>query len=261
LSEEREPIDSAGGDAEDDGILDDLLGIEPDEPEDTPEDQEPGQLGDQEVPPAQPSRASRRVSALRNRLKDQESENQRLRSDIERIIAQTRQPAAPQIDPYRQAEIQRQENERLAMMQPHEIAAYTEQKLRNEFQGQRLQDRIELRDLIDKQMFDGLKARNKLAQRFGPQVEELLVAARNQNMNPTREILLKALVGQEVMEKADRQAADLRRRGARQIAAQTTQPGGGRSTVGNGGRRAVREEDSDEAFERRLRNTTLGDAW
>jgi hypothetical protein len=258
MSEEHaEPL--AGGDVEDDGILDDLLGIEPDDTEAETEDQ--GQAPpDDEVQAPHPSRASRRVSALRNRLKDQEDENRRLRSDIEKIIAQTRQPAAPAIDPYRQAELNRLEQERIAMMQPHEIAAYTEQKLRNEFQSQLVRTQVETRDLVDRQMFETLKTRDKLAERFSDQVEQLLVAARNQGMNPTREILLNALVGQEIRQKAGRQTAELRRRGARQIAAQTTQPGGGRSSVAAPAGRRPRE-DSDEAFMERLRNTTVGDAW
>jgi hypothetical protein len=157
--------------------------------------------------------------------------------------------------------MQRQENERLAMMQPHEIAAYTEQKLRNEFQGQLLRTQVETRDLVDKQMFDTLKGRDRDATRFSAQVEELLIAARNQGANPTREFLLNTIVGAEKRRLDRENESKLRRRGARQIAAQTTQPGGGRSTVGNGSRRAAREDDSDEAFERRLRNTTIGDAW
>jgi hypothetical protein len=157
--------------------------------------------------------------------------------------------------------MQRQENERLAMMQPHEIAAYTEQKLRNEFQGQLLRTQVETRDLVDKQMFDSLKARDRDAVRHADTIEQLLIEARNRGANPTREFLLNTIVGAEYRKTRAADEAKLRRRGARQIAAQTTLPGGGRSAVSNGSRRAAREDDSDEAFERRLRNTRIGDAW
>lgn len=252
VSEERDLAPEEGG--EDDGILDDLLGLEPEEPEaeEAVEDERA-----EEAP--QPTRSSRRVAALRTRLKDQEDENRRLRQDIERMMAQTRQPAASPPDPYRQAEMARQEQERLAMMQPHEVAAYTEQKLRNEFQQQMIRSQVETRDLVDRQMFETLKSRDKLAERFSDQVEALLVQARNQGMNPTREILLNALVGQEVRHKSQRQTEQLRRRGARQIAAQTVQPGNGRSTAVSGDRRT--RDDSDEAMIERLRNTTVGEAW
>lgn len=260
MSEDR-TAPQAGDDVDNDGILDDLLGVEPDEPEVESEDQDQGHPDALEEVP-QPSRASRRVSALRNRLKDQEDENRRLRSDIDRMIAQTRPPAAPAIDPYRQAELLRQEQERIAMMQPHEIAAYTEHKLRNEFQFQLSRTQIETRDLVDRQMFETLKSRDKLAERFSDQVEQLLLAARNQGINPTptREVLLNALVGYEIRQKAGQQTEQQRRRGARQIAAQTTQPGGGRSTAATPASRRPRE-DSDEAFLQRLRNMTVGDAW
>jgi hypothetical protein len=260
LSEERispEP----GDDAEDLGILDDLLGIAPDEPDTEPQEQEPVD-GGEEAPaqePQQPRRENRTIRALRARLKTDQDEKAQLRRQIDQLLSQTRPPPAPAPDPYRQAEFVRQEQERLAMMQPHEIAAYTEQKLRNEFNQQLMNGQMQTRDLIDRQMYDQLKTRDSLAERFSGQVEDLLAAARSQGMNPTREVLLNALVGQEFRQKAQRQIETARRRGARQIAAQTTQPGGGRN--GAADTRRTRREDPEAGLDERLRSVTIGEAW
>src|SRR5215472_4981614 len=258
MSEERNsPV---GEDGDDDGILDDLLGLQPDDSEtETEEQSEPGpEPGEQELPPAQPTRGQRRAQALRNRLKDQEDENRRLRADIERILAQTRQPAAPPPDPYRQAELARQEQERLAMMAPHEVAAYTEQKLRAEWSQQRLQDQARLEDLVDRQTFENTKARSPIAARYADQVETALAQLRLQGQNYPREVILRQLIGNAMLTEEPRRTEAARRRGARQIAAQTTQPGVGRSAAPTDRRRT--RDDGDAALDERLRNVTIGDA-
>jgi hypothetical protein len=259
MSEERV---AEGDDVDDLGIIDDLLGPPPEDPDDElgPESQPtPGSEEPEQNAPA--SRANRTIRAMQARLKAEADEKAQLRRQIDQLLSQTRPPPAPPPDPYLAERQRQQEQERLAMMQPHEIAAYTEQKLRTEFNGTRLQDQVTLRDEIDRLMFGQLKTRDKLAERFSDQVETLLISARQQGMNPSREIILNALVGQEVRQKAQRQADGLRRRGARQIAAQTTQPGAGRSTAPASGNRRQATEDSDEAMMERLRNTTLGEAW
>jgi hypothetical protein len=91
-------------------------------------------------------------------------------------------------------------------------------------------------------------------------VENLLIAARNQGMNPTREMCLNTLFGQEMRAKAQRQAEKQRTQGRRRIAAQTTRSGGNGSTAASP-RGQRRRDDSDEALEARLKGVTMGDLW
>lgn len=262
MSEERIAQES-GDDAEDLGILDELLGIEPDEPDTGSQEQEPddgdeGATADQPPPP--PRRDGRTIRAIRAREQEHREEKARLQRQIDQLISQTRSPVALPPDPYRQAELNRQEQERLALMAPHEIAAYTEDKLRREWTQQRINDQVQIGDLIDRNTFETLKSRSKVAEKYAAQVETMLIELRQRGQNFPREVILKQIIGDEVMKKAGEQLETARRRGARQIAAQTTQPGAGRNGAADT-RRTTRRNDPDAGLDERLRSVTVGDAW
>jgi hypothetical protein len=252
--------DRAGSDS---GERDDLEGDgeEAETGEDEGDEEPPEQETEAEPPPAAPqrNRAERRIEALRKRAREAEATNKRL---TDQILGQTRQPQAPppQIDPYRQAEYDRQEAERVQMMAPHEVAAYYANKTRQEVSQQMLRGQIETRDMLDRQHFETLKGADPIARRMSDAVENLLIAARNQGMNPTREMCLNTLFGQEMRAKAQRQADKQRTQGRRRIAAQTTRPGSNGSTAASP-RGQRRRDDSDEALEARLKGVTMGDLW
>jgi hypothetical protein len=265
MSEDRAGVDPGERDA-----LDDLLepddddlegdGEEAEAGEDEGEEESPEQAAEAEPEPKpQRNRAERRIEALRKRAREAEATNKRL---TDQILGQTRQPQAPppQIDPYRQAEYDRQEAERVQMMAPHEVAAYYAQKTRQEVSQQMLRGQIETRDMLDRQHFETIKSADPIARRMADAVENLLIAARNQGMNPTREMCLNTLFGQEMRAKAQRQADKQRTQGRRRIAAQTTRPGGNGSTAASP-RGQRRRDDSDEALEARLKGVTMGDIW
>ena len=267
MSEER----GAGQQPDELDELDEDLGLLDEE---LPPDDEPpidGEPPSDEPPPSdaktpEPRRGprtpeERRVHALRARAREAEAENRRLRTLQEQLLTQTRQPAPPQADPYRQAEADRLEAERVAMMAPHEVAAYYANRAEQRVQQQLYRAQIEAGDRIDKLTFRQIMATEPAAKRLETQVEQELANHRQQGMNPTREAIYDLLIGREVRQRAQRQTATQRTAGARRIASQQTAPGGtARSSVpAERGRR--RSDDSDEALDARLRSVTVGDAW
>jgi hypothetical protein len=251
MSEERDAADG-----EDLSILDELLEpeLDEDEAEETPE----GDEQEEEQQPQEqrrPSSRQRAILRMRERLKREEDENRRLR---DQLLTQTRTPP-PQVDPYRRAEEERQEAERVAQMMPHEQAQFYARRTEQNFQQQLMRQNLETRDLIDRQLFQSLCAQEPMANRLSTEVENTLNQARQQGMNPTREAIYNLLVGQEVRTRAKKQTEKQRKNGRAQIERQTTQPGGTRSTAAGGRSRAA--ANPDVGLEDRLRKVTVGDVW
>ena len=228
--------------------------LDPDEPEEThePEPAEP------EATPQQPSREDRRIHVLRQRERDARDEAQRLRTERDQLLAQTRQ-APQQPDPYRQAELDRQENERVAMMAPHEVAAHYANRSEQRFRQELARMNVEMADRTDRMSFDAFSQTRPTALKMAAEVERTLGEARQQGMNPTRQSIYHLLLGREVDAKASRQIETQRTNGRRRIASQETRPAAPRSNA-PAERRGGREE-SDAAFEARLRNGTIGEVW
>jgi hypothetical protein len=248
-----------GSEAGDLDQLDDLLGLEPEGDAPPPEldDAGPDGAAEPQAPPQPPSREQRRVQALRNRLKDQEDENRRMREAWAQSVA--RPAPAPQPDYTQSAEYQRQEAERVAQMLPHEQAQYYASQTERRVQEQIARARIEFGDVFDRQSYQQLCRDEPMARQLAGQVEQMLGLARSQGHNPTREALYNQLLAQQVRDRTRKAAATQRRNGRQAIERQTTQPGNSRSTVasnrGRGG------DDDYDAVVERLRNTRLGDVW
>ena len=259
MSEEHPASAQDGaGDADDLDTLDDLLGLEPEEIDplaDVGESQP--QPEEQPAPQPQPSRGERRVQVLRQRLREQEDEVKRLR---ELALTQARAPqvSQPQSDPYRQAQLEREEQERLAQMMPHEAAQYVSRKAEERLNGALLRTNLETRDMLDRIQFQNLMRDRKLPSSYNEQVENLLAQARRENMNPSREWLLRAVIGDQVLSRQGKDAGKQRETARRRLAAQTTQPGVGRSTAPAPARRQQGEESWQE-FTARLKSTRLSD--
>jgi hypothetical protein len=255
MSDERDLApDDAGLDD-----LDDLLGLEP-EPEDAALDEQPAaeDHGEPVEPPAPrpPSRSKQRFDLLRSRLKEQEDENRKLRDAFLRSTQMPQQQTP--VDPYRNAEMQRLESERVASMMPHEQAQYYAQQSEQRMSNQLARARLEVGDILDRQNFAQIQREEPMARRWADDVEQMLSMARQQGQNPTREALYQQLLAQHVRERSKKEGERQRRNGRAAIQRQTTQPGNGRSTVAPARRG---QGDDYEAVVDRLRNTRLGDVW
>lgn len=259
MSEDRAGA-SGPDDAEDLDILDDLLAEEVDGAEEPEADLEP-ETPTEDRPAEErrkPSSRQRAIIALRGRLEREEAERRRLQADYERLLTQQQQVAAAPSDPYRQAQIDQQEAERVAQMMPHQQAEYYTNRAEQRLQQQMLRAQVQTADMMDRQAYQALAREEPAAARYADQVEQMLALARRQNMNFSREALYNQIIAQEVRTRAKKQAEAQRAKGRREIAAQTTQPGGGRSTAA-APRRA--RDDTDADLDARLRNVTLGEVW
>ncbi len=91
-------------------------------------------------------------------------------------------------------------------------------------------------DRADKQAYDIAARTSKVHQQYRTQVEQTLASERAAGRNPDREVILKYLVGNDVLERAGRAAPAQRTGAARRVASQRTQPTGARGDVAAKGR-------------------------
>jgi hypothetical protein len=272
MSEQRGQASEPG--TTDDVDLDQLVNgeAEPEpEPEPEPDDGGEPEPGEEPEPqPAatgaqpqqrQPSRSTDRIRALNDRL---ESER-RAREALEREIAQLRappQPQAPPPNPQAEAERERQEVERIvyaAQAQGQDptsaVARYYAEKSEQKIQQQLLRANLEIADRMDRQSFEATKREFAIARRLSDRVESELARMRQQGLNPARDAVLKYLVGEEILAKANTQVERQRKAGARQIAAQTVPPAQTRSTAPP--ERGQRQDNSLAAIEARWGDTPI----
>jgi hypothetical protein len=221
---------------------------EPDEGGEPEPESEPGA---EPQPVAKPGRAQERISTLTRRARELEEQNRLL---TQRLLlgGQPAAPAAP--DPTRQAEADRLELERISMLPPAEMLAAIQRKVSSEYDQKLQMTQLRVGEAMDQQAFRLLQRDEPAARRLAPKVEEALAEARRAGMNPSREQVFNMLFGQEMREKSRRAAETQRRRGERQIQAQRTQPGVGRSTV-PASRRPT--GDSEEEIEARIGDLTI----
>lgn len=258
MSEER-----AGQESGERDDLDELL--DRDEDEAAPEEGEELDLGEggEEGSEEQPEEPPRQTHDQRRRVR-QRDELRELRETNRRLLeAVTRQPAQSQFpqqpDPARQAQLDREEAERVAQMPFEEQSRYWTRKTEERLQQQMLRGNLETRDMLDRIQFQQVMRERRLPARYATEVDNLLAQARQNGMNPTREWLLKTVIGGEVLERKERDTERQRIRGQRRIASQTTRPSGTRSTAASGGGRRNQDQAADD--EALLRGVSLGDVW
>lgn len=256
MSEERdrqEPADDL------DDILDDPDLDDPDTTEDPSADDpiEPDREPEGDTQIAQPpSRAQRRIIRQQERIKELEAENRRYQDHV--LQRQQQPPAQTQPDPGRQALLDQQERERVALLPLEEQGQYWARKSEERTQQALLRQGLETRDMLDRIQFDNILRDRKLPARYREQVESLLGQARQNGMNPTREWLLNAVVGQEVLSRKDKDVTRQRQAAQGRIANQTVRAGGAsRSTAAPASnRRGGNQAAEDDAL---LRGITVGD--
>ncbi len=119
---------------------------------------------------------------------------------------------------------EQQEQERLALMLPHEQTAYQLTKMRREFDQQRHSDRMQTQALLDKTAFDAKATIDPVYGKFKDEVETRFQEQMRQGRPVEREILLKLLLGERALSGArnpkPKQAARAR------VDAQRVSPGG-----------------------------------
>ncbi len=230
---------------EDEEVLDPTLEDEGDDAggDDAEGDGEEGEEAEEDViaePPA-PRRGGGSQTIREQRRRAQEAETRA--ATLERELAEARGfqqgITARQADPQAAARAEQEFYASLEMMAPAQ--AYAELMRRGQAQVGTALQQIEFRanERADKQNYDIAARTSKVHQQYRSQVESTLAAERAQGRNPDREVILKYLVGNDVLERAGRAAPAQRNGAARRVASQRTQPTGARGDVARGGRRLV----------------------
>jgi translation initiation factor IF-2 len=217
--------DEAGGDG--------LDGDDGDEPEADEEEAE----GEDEVearPAPRRGGGSATVRAQRRRAQEAEART----AALEREVAELRQIASrPAVDPAAAARAEQEWLAQLDMMTPAQAAQAVLERSRRENQQQLNMLHFQTTDRLDKQAYDATARTSKVHQQYRSQVEQVLASERAQGRNPDREIILKYLVGNDVLERGARAAPAQRSAAARRVNGQRTQPTGARGNVAPAGRR------------------------
>ncbi len=195
--------------------------------------------GEQEVAATeganQPSRAEARFQRLANETKAAREEAQAARREAEELRRQTWQQSS-------QVTAQ-QEQERLALMLPHEQTAYQLNKMQQQFQTERAQDRAATAALMDKTAYDAKATINPVYKKFQEEVETRFEQHQRQGAPVAREILLKLVLGERALEGARNPAP--KRQAANRVAAQRVSSGSGKGSAA-----ADRGKAGDSAAER-----------
>lgn len=209
----------------------------PEDEEPEPEEAEPPELEAEPEPERRPERrSSQTIRQLRERAQRAEAER-----DIYRSQAQTPQrQQAP--DPAAQQQRLEAEYQRIGMLLPEQQAQAYHQMMQREVALARL----ESFDMNDRSHFQRMQDQYPAARRLANEVEQVLQQQRNQGIYSfSREQIFDYLLGRETRTRSGRAAEQQRRNGARNVARQTTRPGGQTRGDVNGRATSQRGEDAD----------------
>lgn len=196
-------------------------------------------------------RQGRKSQAQRWRERAERAERQLQDSQppgwFQQYLQGQQQPRGP--DPAEIARQQREEQDRLAMMSPQEVAAYYYQKGQQQIQQAMLMQSLQFEDRIDKRAYDDQARASRFHQQHGAEVERRLQAERNSgNLRATRAGILAQIVGEQAMARAAAAAPQQRRAAQRRVAGQQTRPGGARGDSVGRGRAAPGTPEHDDAL-------------
>jgi hypothetical protein len=242
-SEGLEDFEDLGDEGPDEG------GVDADSGEDESTGEDEGQEdGRSEAEPAEPvrrpSRAERRVETALREAREAKAELARLRE------TQTHSQSREQQE--REAA---QERERLANMDPEQRLEYRILKQEQAHRQEMQQLQFTMQDSADKTAFEGLCARNPVAQRLQGEVEDRLAEMRRGGTTAPRETVLRWVIGDRALANATRAKGRATKRAETNRVAQTTRPGSGRGDVAGETRRAT--GDSREARAKRLEGLNI----
>lgn len=216
-------------------------------------DEEEGQTRDV----ARGGRGRDTIKQLRVRAQEAERARDAERQEFQRRLTEieTRQRAPQQISPEEQARRQAEEQARLEMMTPAEVARYFAEQTERRVAAAVGSIQFQTADQIDRQAFEAEARSNPLLRPIKDKVESLLQQERAQGRNTNRLIVAKYVLGDELMTRHSQRAPQQRRAANGRVQRQTTTPAnGGGDARREGGRQG---DDSYEAALRRVRGVSL----
>lgn len=122
-----------------------------------------------------------------------------------------------------------EERERIALMQPHEVASYFYDKTQREMAQFRQQTQMEVRDAGDRASYEAKAQISKLHRQHAAEVERLQAAERARGNMVSREVVLAFIVGQKALQGAPAATRTAQRKAGQQRTQQAGRPTGARS--------------------------------
>lgn len=221
-------------------------------------DEEEGSEDLDEPAPRQTARkpASDKFRETRARAQQAEREAKETKEKAERLereLADLRATRNAGPSEAEQAAHRAAEEQRLALMTPEERTDYRFDQLRRENAMERNRDRMNMQEQADAASFRSLQATNPVAKKYAADVEKLVAAEKGKGMIVPREVALKFLLGEKMLERASTGTAkDKKAAAARVDSAKTRPTRSGGDTASDRGRKTA---DFDErAFERKYGN-------
>lgn len=236
---DEEALDEEGLESDDDASEqegDDVGGEEEDD--EGTDDGEEGGKGQVEQP-AKRGRANDTIRSLRR-------ENQDYRRRLEDLERQSRQQPQrqQQIDPVEQARREEAERQRVALMTPEERFEYRMDQMQRQNQQFLQGVQMNLAEQTDKANFEAKSSVDPLYKKYAPLVEQRLSELRAQGQNVPREVLMKFMIGERALQKADGARSRQTKRAqseARQQRGRATNPRGRQGSEGRSGGKSAKD--------------------
>ena len=185
-----------------------------------------------------------RANRLAREARAEADRNTRELADIRAELQRARQP--PQESPEAEAA-------RLALMEPAQQQEYKFNKAMEQQNRRFAAMQTQLADSTDKATFSSLCTTNPLYKRVAAQVETKLAEVRRLGQNVDREALAKYIIGEMVLQRGPKAAAQQRKVGSDNIRRQQTRPSNGRSDQQN----ATGDERRKASLRARLEDVTF----
>jgi hypothetical protein len=167
-------------------------------------------------------RASARIAALAAREKQKDEELDRIKRELDEIKAERNKPR--EVDP----ELERQ---RLELMTPEERMEYRLNKMEELTRRETARLQTQLWESSDRAAFASMAASNPLVSKYKDQVESLFQQEMRKGNMLSREVLLKYVVGENMLKRAPKAASTQRKAGQERIERQKVTPSNARGNV------------------------------
>jgi hypothetical protein len=211
-------------------------------------DDEPDDTGDPAPPEQRPSRGENRVSALARERKAERDRADALEREVAALRQQVQRPATP-------AETPEQRQARLSAMEPWERTEALRVEHQQQTDARIARMEFEGWDTRDRLSYDSLAAREPVAVKLKDDVEKALAQERAQGRNPSRESILKYLIGERALSGKNRASGRAQKTATANRERQQARPGSSRGDTGaEGGRRGGNDAS---AREKRLENLDI----
>lgn len=199
--------------------------------EDQGQDDQADDEGEGQEGLAKSSRGKNEFARLRAERREERARADRLEREIAAIRADRERDRAREA-----VETPEQEAARLALMSPEERIDYKLAKAEQQNQQFLRQQAFMSADQQDKLAYKEKALDDPRYAKYGAEVEEKLAEARRTGGNPSREVVLKYLLGEKLL--ASKKSETVKKAAEASVRRQTTSPGSSKGDLGSTGRKA-----------------------